>query len=55
MFEPFFTTKGQGLGLGLALCRSIVERYHGRIQAEHPDGGGCRFVVSFPGSGPESA
>lgn len=55
VFEPFFTTKGQGLGLGLALCRSIVERYHGQIQAEHPDGGGCRFVVSFPGSGPESA
>jgi len=55
IFEPFFTTKGQGLGLGLALCRSIVERYHGHIQASHADGGGSRFEVSFPGSGPESA
>lgn len=55
IFEPFFTTKGQGLGLGLALCRSIVERQHGRIQAEYPDGGGCRFVVSFPGTDSESA
>ena len=55
VFEPFFTTKGQGLGLGLALCRSIVERYHGRIRAEHPDDGGCRFEVSFPFSDPESA
>jgi len=55
IFEPFFTTKGQGLGLGLALCRSIVERYHGRIQAENTAAGGCCFVLSFPSMSSEAA
>lgn len=50
VFEPFFTTKdGQnGLGLGLALCRSIVERHGGRIWIEDGALGGGRFVVSIP-------
>jgi two-component system NtrC family sensor kinase len=50
IFEPFFTTKatGQGTGLGLAVCRSIVERHRGEIRLTANEGGGSRFVVSLP-------
>jgi C4-dicarboxylate-specific signal transduction histidine kinase len=48
VFEPFYTTKDQGLGMGLAIARSIVESHHGRIwAADHPDGG-AQFFVSIP-------
>lgn len=49
IFEPFFSTKGpRGTGLGLPLCRSIVERYGGRIWVEQPAHGGGRFIVALP-------
>jgi PAS domain S-box-containing protein len=50
IFEPFFTTKeaGRGTGLGLTVCRSIVDRHGGSIRVDANAGGGCRFVVSLP-------
>ena len=48
LFESFFTTKAQGLGLGLAIVHSIIERHHGRIQAENGALGGVIFRVVVP-------
>ena len=52
LFEAFFSTKHEGLGIGLNLCRSIVESHQGRIQAENlynaGDVVGCRFTFWIP-------
>ena len=48
VFEPFFSTKTQGLGMGLAIVRSIVERHRGRVHAENEDAGGAVFRVQLP-------
>ncbi|MFQ5680408.1 MAG: ATP-binding protein [Gemmatimonadota bacterium] len=50
IFEPFFTTKspGRGTGLGLAVCRSIIEKQGGEIWVESEEGRGSRFIVSLP-------
>jgi signal transduction histidine kinase len=48
VFDAFFTTKKEGVGLGLAISRSIVEAHGGRIAAEDHDGHGATFRVVLP-------
>ncbi|MEA5559530.1 sensor histidine kinase, partial [Nodularia spumigena] len=50
LFEPFVTTKpvGQGTGLGLAVCHTLVERLGGTIDASNPPEGGARFELRLP-------
>jgi len=48
LFEPFYTTKTGGMGIGLSVSRSIIERHHGRLWAEPNDGPGTTFSFSIP-------
>ena len=50
IFEPFYTTKNDGMGIGLAVSRSIIESHHGRLWATPNDGPGATFAFSIPGS-----
>lgn len=49
IFNPFLTTKDDGLGLGLTICRTIIESYGGRIWAESSSGHGATFCFTLPG------
>ena len=59
LFEAFFSTKQEGMGMGLNLCRSIVESHQGRMQAENlyngPEVIGCRFSFWLPLAKPADA
>jgi two-component system NtrC family sensor kinase len=50
VFEPFFTTRavGQGMGLGLSITNSIIEKHGGRIEISDAEGGGTRVTLHFP-------
>jgi PAS domain S-box-containing protein len=48
LFEPFYTSKSGGMGIGLSVSRSIIEKHHGRLWVEPNNGPGATFSFSIP-------
>lgn len=48
LFKPFVSTKKEGFGIGLALCKSLIEKHNGKIWADSVPGGGAIFAFSLP-------
>lgn len=48
LFSPFTSSKQQGMGIGLSICRSIVEFHRGRLWYEPSDAGGAKFIFTLP-------
>jgi two-component system sensor kinase FixL len=55
LFQPFVTSKASGMGVGLSICRTIIEAHGGRINARANDGGGTVFEFTLPFAEPEAA
>ena len=53
IFESFFTTKSKGMGMGLSICRSIIEAHDGRLWASSDFGHGSVFNIQMPAVGPK--
>jgi two-component system sensor histidine kinase DctS len=47
LFEPFFTTKKKGMGMGLNICRTIIELHHGQMAFEPNPSGGTIFTLTL--------
>ena len=56
VFEPFFTTKpeGAGTGIGLSVCRDIIDAHGGDIRVATPEGGGAAFTIRLPVGEPDA-
>ncbi|HEY8907781.1 MAG TPA: PAS domain S-box protein [Rhodoferax sp.] len=50
IFEPFFTSKPDGLGLGMNICRTIIESHRGRLSFRNRPDGGAVFTIQLPGT-----
>ena len=48
LFTPFLSTKPEGMGMGLNICRSIIEFHHGRLWVEANPEGGSIFIITLP-------
>ena len=48
IFDAFFTTKPNGMGMGLAVCHTIIEAHSGRIWASNDSGSGATLLFSLP-------
>jgi hypothetical protein len=51
VFEAFYTTKSSGVGMGLSICRSIIDAHGGRLWAEPNEPRGAVFQFTLPGGG----